>query len=73
MAAVLGITVAPEGDPGPCRGKVFVANHITKLDHLSVHVVTSALKVCDILHFYLSYNQNFKLAIFVGNDNEITK
>lgn len=50
MAAVLGITVAPEGDPGPCRGKVFVANHITKLDHLSVHVVTSALKVCGIFY-----------------------
>lgn len=45
MAVVLGVTVAPEGDAGPCKGRVFVANHITRLDHLAVHVVTSALKV----------------------------
>jgi len=35
----------PSGDPGPCCDMVFVANHITGLDHLAIHVMTSALTV----------------------------
>ncbi|ODN05437.1 Ancient ubiquitous protein 1 [Orchesella cincta] len=54
MAAVLGMTISAEGDPGPCRGRVFVANHITRLDHLAIHVVTSALKpALDAVPYYL--------------------